>query len=139
MGIELFFFWIKVMASNISSKFQNHQHHYKPLWILNNTFTTKVIKVQVLVVVDVRIKMLLKGNTIFNPTEVPPPRCAPLLPACNTRTTARNISSPPYWSCRQCKLVILSSGFVRADPKWDTGLCPMVSYPFTNSLHDFKS
>jgi hypothetical protein len=36
--------------------------------------------------------MLLKGNTIFNPTEVPPPRCAPLLPASIMRAAAGNNS-----------------------------------------------
>jgi hypothetical protein len=44
------------MASNISSKFQNQASLQTLEYLTNIAFLTKVIKVQVLVVVDVRIK-----------------------------------------------------------------------------------
>jgi hypothetical protein len=53
------------------------RHHHKSLRIFHeHYFNKEVIKIQVLSPSMYGLKCCSNGNTIFNPTEVPPPRCA---------------------------------------------------------------
>jgi hypothetical protein len=128
------------MASNISSVPKPPGITTNPCEYLTNiTFLTKkVIKVQVLVVVDVRIKMLLKRQYSILLRYL---RLGAPLVTClhNTRTTARN-RSPPYWSCNTlCKLVIFIFWFCSCRPKIDTRAYAPWFRTHLQIQHDFIS